>query len=458
MDAITARQDLAPLGRWERRSLYLVLLLLIAFGVIVEIRCVFMPNRQTDLGVYLRAAWAARAGVNPYGVTDDNGWHFCYPPVISLLFMPLADAPPGADRTWMLPWAVSVVIWYLFSLACLFLAAHWLALTLEAGSRDPALRNLPVGCRRWWFLRMFPVTICFVQIGSTLARGQVSLIIILCTAGALAALQHGRRVRSGLWLAAAACLKVIPAFLLLFPLWRRQWRTLAGAALGLAGSLVILPALYWGIPQALELNQQMIEAVLHPGLGRGGDQARADELTNVTATDNQSIQATLHNYQYWSRLEARPNQPASWTRWAHWLLGGALTLAVLGAAGWRGTEDSIQRLLFLGSLLLIMTLVTPVSHLHYFSMALPLVMGILAAALERRPGYLFPGWSTLSLLFLAGIGYALPSIPLWQKRREAGLPLIVSVLLLATATWLLWRRRHLSEATTAGQVSRRQAA
>src|SRR5947209_4821930 len=176
VDAITPRHDLAPLGRWERRALYLFFILLIVFGVILEIRCVFMPNRQTDLGVYLRAAWAARAGVNPYTVTDENGWHFCYPPVVSLLFMPLADAPPGADRAWMLPWAVSVIVWYLFTLACLFLAAHWIAGTLEAGSRDPAVRAIPAGCRRWWFLRMFPVTICLVQIGSTLARGQVSLI------------------------------------------------------------------------------------------------------------------------------------------------------------------------------------------------------------------------------------------------------------------------------------------
>src|SRR5205085_9326960 len=121
MDAMEPRTDLAPLKSWERWGLYAFFALLAVFGVILEIRCVFMPNRQADLGDYLRAAWAARVGDDPYAVTDDNGWHFCYPPVVALLLAPLADAPPGATRDWMLPWPLSVIVWYLFSLASLFL-------------------------------------------------------------------------------------------------------------------------------------------------------------------------------------------------------------------------------------------------------------------------------------------------------------------------------------------------
>src|SRR5437867_3961947 len=105
MDSTThSRTDVAPLKTWEHRILLAFLAVLVAFGVILEIRCVFMPTRQTDLGVYLRAGWAARTGENPYTVTDNNGWHFCYPPVIALLLTPLADAPAGAERTLMLPW------------------------------------------------------------------------------------------------------------------------------------------------------------------------------------------------------------------------------------------------------------------------------------------------------------------------------------------------------------------
>ncbi len=60
MDATMTRSDLQPLRTWERFVLFTFLTVLLVFAVILEIRCVYMPNRQTDLGVYLRAAWAAR--------------------------------------------------------------------------------------------------------------------------------------------------------------------------------------------------------------------------------------------------------------------------------------------------------------------------------------------------------------------------------------------------------------
>ncbi len=72
---------------------------LIIFGIILEIRCVYMPNRQTDLGVYLRAAWAARVGEDPYTIADDNGWHYCYPPIVALALTPLADARRAPNAT-----------------------------------------------------------------------------------------------------------------------------------------------------------------------------------------------------------------------------------------------------------------------------------------------------------------------------------------------------------------------
>src|SRR5207248_1725738 len=118
------------------------------------------------------------------------------------------------------------------------------------------VRSMPAGCRRWWFDRVIPVVICLIQVGNTLARGQVNFIVILCIAGAFAALADGRRWRSGLWLSAAICLKVIPAFLLLYPLWRRDGRMLAGAALGLVAGLIVIPSLYWGVPRTLDLSRE----------------------------------------------------------------------------------------------------------------------------------------------------------------------------------------------------------
>jgi hypothetical protein len=103
--------DLQPLRGHEKAGLILFLLFVLAFGVLVEIRSVYLSTRKTDLNCYLRAGWAVRADKDIYAVTDDNWWHFAYPPLFAVAMVPLADAPKGEDRSSMLPYAVSVAIW-----------------------------------------------------------------------------------------------------------------------------------------------------------------------------------------------------------------------------------------------------------------------------------------------------------------------------------------------------------
>jgi hypothetical protein len=56
----------------------------------------------------------------------------------------------------------------------------------------------------------------------------------------------------------------------------------------------------------------------------------------------------------------------------------------------------------------------------------------------------------LILLVLAGVGYALPTIPIWEVRREAGLPAGVSLVLFAVSTvYLLRQRGRVSTESTA---------
>src|SRR5262249_25607925 len=133
---MVARSAFDPLSRWERAAAVALIAIPIVFGIVVLVRSSFLNTRRTDVGCYLRAGWAVRAGVDPYSVTDDNGWHFAFPPVCALLFGPLADAPLHVNRAGMLPYSMSVVFWYLLSAACFILATHWIASTLEEHSSD----------------------------------------------------------------------------------------------------------------------------------------------------------------------------------------------------------------------------------------------------------------------------------------------------------------------------------
>jgi hypothetical protein len=424
----------APPRRWEVAGLGFFALVLVSYGVYVELRSAFQEVRHTDLGCYLRAGWAVRSGDDIYSVTDDNNWHYAYPPAFAVMMAPLADAPTGKPRDLMPPYALSVAIWYVLGVLVTALAIHWLAAALEESSADPPR----VFGRRWWYARTLPLYICLAPIGCTYSRGQVNILLVMLVAGMFRAAVRGRNFRSGLWLTAAICLKMIPAFLLIFPVWRRDGRALLGVAAGLVIGVAVVPSLAWGPAGAVEVHKRMADAIIKPGLGLGGDPARDKELIEITATDNQSIQAVVHSYRHWDRL-TRPNQADPEAKLVHLFAGVLLTGGLLLAYGFRRDHDVERNLLFLGGLVLVMTVSSPVSHTHYFCLALPAVTVLALRSARQGPGRLLPSPPVLALLIVAGVCFTMPMVPFSEHRREMGLSLYGCLILwTATVVQLRW--------------------
>jgi hypothetical protein len=415
------------ISKWEWRGFLLFLATVVIFGLVVEKRSAFMRRHMTDLGVYLRVGWAVRAGEDIYDVIDDNGWHYQYPPLFAILMVPLADPPPGIDRAGMLPFWASVAIWYVFSVACLTFAVHALACALEDRALPVLGRKVPRGCWRWWALRLIPILGCLTPIGHTLMRGQVNLLLLALLSAMTAALLRGQNGRAGFWLAGAMCLKVIPAFLLLLPLWRRDGRCLAGCALGLMVGLGVVPAAVFGVPRTVSYYQEYDQKLLRPGVGQGTDQSRAKELIEMTANDSQSILAAIHNTLYPDRLQ-RPPYPSAAVRWIHRVLCGLMTLVVLWAAGWRRTSSAAATILFAGVLGLTMLLMSPVCHLHYFCLSVLPVTGLVAAAWDRHQAPRL-GLGLTLLLVVNVSANSLPHLPGLELLREVGLAMYPALLL-----------------------------
>jgi hypothetical protein len=436
-------EQTARLSKWERAGLILFLLAMIVFGAVVEKRSAFLKRRMTDVDCYLRAAWAVRTGADLYEIKDPNDWHYNYPPLFAILMVPLADPPDGEDRSGMFPFSVSVGIWYGFSLICLALAVHWLAGVVEYVSPDLEWQAQPWGCRRWWALRMIPILACLAPIGHTLARGQVNLLLLALLCGTLAATVRGRPWFAGFSMAGAICLKIFPAFLLLFPLWRRDFRCLSGCALGLAIGLGLVPLAVFGGLRTLTYYQKYATVLLAPGLGVGSDQSRAKEIIETTANDSQSLQATLHNTLHPVRTE-RPTHPSLLVVWTARLVGILMTLLTLLAAGKQANLSGPNLLLFFGTLVIEMLLLSPICHLHYFSLCVIVVMGLVAAAWERNGNRrLGP---RLTLLFAAiSIVYVLPNIPGWLILRDLALAVYPVLLLWLVGTIVLWKRSQIEQ-------------
>ncbi|MFO0846101.1 MAG: glycosyltransferase family 87 protein [Gemmataceae bacterium] len=440
----------AEIARRDRFWTITLALLVVGFGVVVLWKQALMKRPQGDFGVFARAGWAVRHNNGAlYRVQDDNVWHYNYPPLFAILMAPFADPPRrdvamvtasalghggsplntlaafGAcpnplldDHGRYLPYWLSCALFYLANVGMLFAACHLLAGAIERCV--PAAADAGEANRRWWWWRVAPALACAPAVGLNLMRGQVQIILLLLVVGTLVGLVRGRRFAAGLCLAGAIVLKVFPAFLLLVPLARRDVRCLAGCGVGLVLGLFVLPVVVLGPEQTTLLYADFGKLMLGPALGLGIDELRADELLNATATQSQSFQVVLHKTLHLG-IEKVPPEPARWVKVAHLLIGGSMTLALLVRGGGFRRAEGLALVGRFGLLTTLMVLVSPVCHLHYLVLIVPMVTVMIAKREADQPGGAHRDlWAMALALTLA---LALPMLPGLGVLRNVGVPM-----------------------------------
>ena len=193
-----------------------------------------------------------------------------------------------------------------------------------------------------------------------------------------------------------------------------------------------------GPSRTVHYYEDYSQVLLGPALGVGSDQSRAKEMIETTANDSQSLQAALHNTLHPTRA-LRPAQPAALVRWIPRVVGLTLTALTLAAAGWHRRLPGPDLALFLGALIINMLLLSPVCHLHYFSLCVLIVMGLVAVRWER--GSNFKLGIGLTLILVANIiCYVPPNIPQWLVSRDLAIMIYPTLMLWAAGTLNLWKR------------------
>jgi hypothetical protein len=392
---------------WEKLGLGLFGLLVVGFGAVTVLRAAYQETPKTDFGVYARAGWAVLTGQDIYDVMDDHGWHYAYPPPFAVVMAPLAHPYRFLPQDGYLPFAASAGIWYFLSVAALAYAVHAFAAAVRP--------DLPAGSRWWWYARTVPVYACLGGIGHTLGRGQVNTLVVALAAAGFAAAVRDRRFAGGAWLASAAVLKIIPTLFVLFPLARRDGRGLLGAAAAVVVLIGVVPAAVWGVEGAVAVNAKMVRVVLGPVFSADGDQTRAKELHGLTATDSQSVQTAVQAWLY-PDPAARPDHAAPAAKFAHLGVCGAMLLATAWVGFRRLGPAPADQLVYLGCLAAVMTVATPVSHMHYYAFVLPLAAGVWLRDLgaDRRAVAALAAWGVLTAVPL------FPG-PVFDRLRECGL-------------------------------------
>jgi len=441
-------------SRQERVGLVIGLIALLAFGANVEQRTALRRTPMTDLGVFACAAGACRTGQNIYTITDWHGWHYQYPPALAIMFIPLALRVPtvptilaaGVARTELnTPWGYEVAshrrffglhaenawffwivaVWYILSVTLIFLSAHALACALEKRSlKDPPPAG-PRERRRWWWLRMLPLLVCAGSLGTDLSRGQVDVLMLAVMSLGIYLAAAGRGLAAGFWLSLPATIKLFPALLIIYSVWRRRWRMLAGSAAGIVVALAILPLLALGPARTIDLYQNWVQVLAKPALGQGTDTSRVRELTGMAGTDNQSLLAFIHNWRYHDLpRQQRPQQAAPVERFVAYAVGALMLLGVILAMGCQRPDSPRDLLIVAGLLIGVAIVVNPVSHNYYFLLLLPLIAGLLDRGLED-PGCHASNLKMLlvvAVFMLTDMVARLPVVGPWL--RDLGVPML----------------------------------
>jgi hypothetical protein len=149
----------------------------------------------------------------------------------------------------LLPYSLAVILWTVF---CLGLYVWiWYAVVRELDLGIPAAWGpLLIGLSLLWFPFQFHIILA-----------QLSIPLAACVVGCWLSLRRGRDVLAGALLGLAVLIKLFPALLLLYLVWRRRWRALgAAAAVGAAGLALTLATI--GLDNLLVYRETIVPANL----------------------------------------------------------------------------------------------------------------------------------------------------------------------------------------------------
>jgi hypothetical protein len=368
---------------------------------------------RCDLTVDTAAGRAVLDRTDIYQAHNIRGWYYIYPPLFAIVMIPF---------TWMSTFWASLS-WYLISVA----------LVAETVKMCAGIVRPTTGWRRdSLLLCALPPLLALVPLMSALARGQTTPVLLWLTTAAVFCHWRDRDLLGGLSLAGAILLKVFPAALLAYFLWRRHWRFVLATVAGVLLGVFVIPSAAYGWRQNLCYLGEWKETVAKPALDTdvdSQDDRLYGQLHDPRLSRNQSLAAVL------TRLTG--NERA---RLAADAVGLAMAAAILFVGLHRSTTKEV---FILSAVIAWMLLIPPVSWSHYFMLLLlPLTVLTGVAFADRDAGGRFVARAALIVFAVLALGVAS------RRSAQAYGPLCWGTLgLWAALVFVMWRVSWVSSAS-----------
>jgi hypothetical protein len=263
---------------------------LVGLYIRMNVLDVLAIEAPSDFRVNYLAALALGEGLNPY----DNA--------VALAVAGREAIPYVGTETWTVvtnpPTAMSY--FYLFTgmgFDAARVAFLWVnqALLLLTGL---VLYRIARPARPWrWVAFMLALAVAFEPLAATLRLGQVDVVVVLLLSVAVLAGRRGMGWTAGVAVGVAAGFKLAPALLVLYFLWRREWRAVGGMAVGGLAVAAVALALAGTETWSYYLTERLPDLLAGTGLW---DNLALPGLVNRYALGTSQAQV------YWGTLPAMP--------------------------------------------------------------------------------------------------------------------------------------------------------
>jgi hypothetical protein len=264
-------------------------------------------------------------------------------------------------------------------------------------------------------------------------RGQVNLFLLMMICLAISFQISNRSFLSGVMIAGSICLKVFPVFLLIVPVWRKDYKQFAGCVVGLILGLVVIPVSVMGVEKTKTAYSDFYNVLIGPSLGISGDNTRGVELTNLNSTDNHSVLAFLHGIEH-PDFSKKPAKPSLVIKIVQILMSILFLGWLLWSKGVPQKGSAMEDAHFLALATLLMVLICPVSHSQYFVLALPLVMSLLVFSWFDSARVISPWLGILFLFYI--VANLLPLLPIFENIKRMGVMFVPNFILMVYGTTL----------------------
>jgi hypothetical protein len=333
-------------------------------------------KHRCDLTVDTAAGRAVLEGTDIYQAHNVRNWYYIYPPLFAIVMVPFAALPTF--------WAS--LTWYVLSL---FFVSWTLKLSVSV------VRDIPDVPRNDLMVCALPPLLVLLPLMSALARGQTTpLLLWLVTAGLVYA-WTGHEVRGAICFAGGILLKVFPAVLLAYFVWRRRWRFVITTLLAVAIGAFIIPAAVFGWQRNLNYLRQWVNVIGKPAIEAESEKADNPlyaQLLSAQLPRNQSLAAVL------TRLTGNER-----SRWAAVVIGLAMAAAML-IIGWRRNDKT--EIFILSAVVVWMLLIPPVSWSHYFMLLLLPLAVLVVVAFDTEPASRSVARLALGAFAVLALGFA----------------------------------------------------